>query len=149
MGGGTYQVIEALKDRLDIVIKALNFNPRFTADLLTRVQQARCEAGGSQGSAVIDRQEKAHQRLAVDESDQGVADDARLAADRVERLARQVGIDLRHHCIPVAQQKEGDDRRHDDQRNDVEDREAASDHPLHQAGEPGQRFGQLRSDEIP
>ena len=38
MGGGTYQVIEALKDRIDIVIKALNFNPRFTADLLSRIE---------------------------------------------------------------------------------------------------------------
>jgi MoxR-like ATPase len=38
MGGGTYQVIEALKDRIDIVIKALNFNPRFLADLLVRVE---------------------------------------------------------------------------------------------------------------
>jgi len=38
MGGGTYQVIEALRDRIDIVIKALNFNPRFLSDLLTRVE---------------------------------------------------------------------------------------------------------------
>jgi len=38
MGGGTYQVIEALKDRIDIVIKALNFNPRFTSDLLSRIE---------------------------------------------------------------------------------------------------------------
>src|SRR6185295_7776052 len=38
LGGGTYQVIEALKDRIDIVIKALNFNPRFLGDLLTRVE---------------------------------------------------------------------------------------------------------------
>ena len=38
MGGGTYQVIEALKDRIDIVIKALNFNPRFTSDLLGRIE---------------------------------------------------------------------------------------------------------------
>jgi MoxR-like ATPase len=38
MGGGTYQVIEALKDRIDIVIKALNFNPRFLDDLLIRVE---------------------------------------------------------------------------------------------------------------
>lgn len=37
-GGGTYQVIEALKDRIDIVIKALNFNPRFLGDLLDRVE---------------------------------------------------------------------------------------------------------------
>lgn len=39
MGGGTYQVIEALKDRIDIVIKALNFNPRFTGELLTRIEE--------------------------------------------------------------------------------------------------------------
>jgi MoxR-like ATPase len=38
LGGGTYQVIEALKDRIDIVIKALNFNPRFLGDLLARVE---------------------------------------------------------------------------------------------------------------
>ncbi|MCE9582662.1 MAG: AAA family ATPase [Planctomycetes bacterium] len=37
-GGGTYQVIEALKDRIDVVIKALNFNPRFLGDLLTRIE---------------------------------------------------------------------------------------------------------------
>jgi MoxR-like ATPase len=38
MGGGTYQVIEALKDRIDIVVKALNFNPRFLGDLLARIE---------------------------------------------------------------------------------------------------------------
>ena len=38
IGGGTYQVIEALKDRIDIVIKALNFNPRFLSDLLGRIE---------------------------------------------------------------------------------------------------------------
>ena len=39
MGGGTYQVIEALKDRIDIVVKALNFNPRFLSDLLLRIEE--------------------------------------------------------------------------------------------------------------
>lgn len=39
IGGGTYQVIEALKDRLDIVVIALNFNSRFLDDLLFRVEQ--------------------------------------------------------------------------------------------------------------
>jgi MoxR-like ATPase len=39
MGGGTYQVIEALKDRIDIVVKALNFNPRFLGDLQSRVEE--------------------------------------------------------------------------------------------------------------
>lgn len=38
MGGGTYQVIEALKDRIDIVVKALNFNPRFLGTLLSRIE---------------------------------------------------------------------------------------------------------------
>jgi MoxR-like ATPase len=38
LGGGTYQVIEALKDRVDVTIKALDFNPRFLGDLLTRIE---------------------------------------------------------------------------------------------------------------
>jgi MoxR-like ATPase len=37
-GGGTYQVIEALKDRIDIVVKALHFNTRFLGDLLERIE---------------------------------------------------------------------------------------------------------------
>ncbi len=37
-GGGTYQVIEALKDRIDVVVKALHFNTRFIKDLLQRVE---------------------------------------------------------------------------------------------------------------
>jgi MoxR-like ATPase len=37
-GGGTYQVIEALRDRIDIVVKALHFNTRFLGDLLDRVE---------------------------------------------------------------------------------------------------------------
>ncbi|MDZ4725950.1 MAG: ATPase [Leptospira sp.] len=38
-GGGTYQVIEALKDRIDIVVKALHFNTRFIKELLQRVEE--------------------------------------------------------------------------------------------------------------
>lgn len=38
-GGGTYQVIEALKDRIDIVVKSLHFNSRFLGDLLARIEQ--------------------------------------------------------------------------------------------------------------
>lgn len=37
-GGGTYQVIEALKDRIDIVIRAFHFNTRFIDDLLKRIE---------------------------------------------------------------------------------------------------------------
>ena len=38
-GGGTYQVIEALRDRIDVIVQALSFNPRFLGDLLMRVEQ--------------------------------------------------------------------------------------------------------------
>lgn len=37
-GGGTYQVIEALRDRIDVVVQALAFNPRFLDELLLRVE---------------------------------------------------------------------------------------------------------------
>jgi MoxR-like ATPase len=38
-GGGTYQVIEALRDRIDIVVQALPFNVRFLQELLTRIEE--------------------------------------------------------------------------------------------------------------
>jgi MoxR-like ATPase len=38
-GGGTYQVIEALRDRIDVVVQALSFNLRFMGDLLTRIEE--------------------------------------------------------------------------------------------------------------
>jgi hypothetical protein len=37
-GGGTFQVIDALKDRIDITIRAMNFNSRFLDRLLERVE---------------------------------------------------------------------------------------------------------------
>jgi MoxR-like ATPase len=37
-GGGTYQVIEALRDRIDVVVKALHFNTRFLDELLLRIE---------------------------------------------------------------------------------------------------------------
>ena len=38
-GGGTYPVIEALRDRIDIVVKSLHFNTRFLDELLARVEE--------------------------------------------------------------------------------------------------------------
>lgn len=38
-GGGTFQVIEALKDRIDIVVKALQFNSHFLDELLHRLER--------------------------------------------------------------------------------------------------------------
>ena len=37
-GGGTYQVIEALRDRIDIVVAAMHFNTRFLEELLLRIE---------------------------------------------------------------------------------------------------------------
>ena len=38
-GGGTYQVVEALKDRIDVVVQALPFNNRFLGQLVARAEQ--------------------------------------------------------------------------------------------------------------
>ena len=38
-GGGTYQVIEALRDRIDVIVQALAFNPRFLDELLVRIDE--------------------------------------------------------------------------------------------------------------
>ena len=38
-GGGTFQVIEALRDRIDVIVQALAFNPRFLDDLLVRIEE--------------------------------------------------------------------------------------------------------------
>lgn len=38
-GGGTYQVIEALSDRIDVVVKALHFNTRFLDELVHRIEE--------------------------------------------------------------------------------------------------------------
>jgi len=38
-GGGTYQVIEALRDRIDVIVQALAFNPRFLDELLARIEE--------------------------------------------------------------------------------------------------------------
>ena len=38
-GGGTYDVIEALRDRIDVVVKALAFNSRFLQELLVRIEE--------------------------------------------------------------------------------------------------------------
>ncbi|WP_230684751.1 AAA family ATPase [Cellulomonas sp. JZ18] len=38
-GGGTFQVVDALRDRIDVVVKALAFNHRFLGDLVTRAER--------------------------------------------------------------------------------------------------------------
>jgi len=38
-GGGTFQVVDALRDRIDVVVKALSFNSRFVGDLVERAER--------------------------------------------------------------------------------------------------------------
>ncbi len=38
-GLGTYEVIEALRDPIDVVVQALTFNPRFLDELLVRIEK--------------------------------------------------------------------------------------------------------------
>lgn len=38
-GGGTYQTIEALRDRIDVIVQALSFNPRFLDELVLRIEE--------------------------------------------------------------------------------------------------------------
>jgi MoxR-like ATPase len=38
-GGGTYQVVDALRDRIDVVVHALPFNNRFLGDLVARAER--------------------------------------------------------------------------------------------------------------
>jgi MoxR-like ATPase len=38
-GGGTFQVIDALRDRIDVTVQALAFNPLFLEDLLVRIEE--------------------------------------------------------------------------------------------------------------
>lgn len=38
-GGGTFQVVDALRDRIDVVVKALAFNSRFLGDLVARAER--------------------------------------------------------------------------------------------------------------
>ncbi len=60
-GGGTYHVIEALKDRIDVVVKALHFNNRFLGELLNRIEE------GVRPEEVVPKQiiftEEEHDRL--------------------------------------------------------------------------------------
>ena len=39
LGGGTYEVVEALRDRIDVTVQALGFNSRFLPGLLARSER--------------------------------------------------------------------------------------------------------------
>ncbi|WP_245643636.1 MoxR family ATPase [Sanguibacter suarezii] len=60
-GGGTYQVVEALRDRIDVVVHALPFNNRFLGDLIERAEQGIRPEKAVPESIVFDDAE--HERL--------------------------------------------------------------------------------------
>lgn len=60
-GGGTYQVVEALRDRIDVVVKALPFNSRFLGELVTRAERGLRPEDNVPPSIVFDAAE--HDRL--------------------------------------------------------------------------------------
>ncbi|GAA3812450.1 MoxR family ATPase [Cellulomonas soli] len=60
-GGGTYQVVDALRDRIDVVVKALSFNSRFLDDLVLRAERGLRPEENVPAAIVFDADE--HARL--------------------------------------------------------------------------------------
>lgn len=60
-GGGTFQVVDALRDRIDVVVKALSFNSRFLGDLVTRAERGLRPEENVPPAVVFDADE--HDRL--------------------------------------------------------------------------------------
>lgn len=52
-GGGTFQVVDALRDRIDVVVRALAFNPRFLGDLVDRLEHRRRPESAVPGSVIF------------------------------------------------------------------------------------------------
>jgi MoxR-like ATPase len=77
-GGGTYQVIEALRDRIDVVVKALHFNPRFLGELLARIE------GGVKPETIVPRQ------IIFTEAEIDRAEEAILAVKLPDPLRRRI-----------------------------------------------------------
>ena len=78
-----------------------------------------------QHGRVEDAEDQAHGALAADEGGDGVVDVVAEAADDRRVVARQPAVDLREHRVPVDEQIEHDERRDEQQREKVEQREAA------------------------
>ncbi|MBO3084471.1 AAA family ATPase [Cellulomonas fengjieae] len=60
-GGGTFQVVDALRDRIDVVVKALAFNSRFVGDLVERAERGVRPEENVPPAIVFDADE--HERL--------------------------------------------------------------------------------------
>ncbi len=68
------------------------------------------------------------------EAGERAVDEAGLLADRVDVAARQPLVDAGDDAVPVAQQEERHDRRDDDERQQVREREPARQEPLDERG---------------
>ena len=84
------------------------------------------EAEQAESDAVIDGQDDADQGLAVDEPGQVAVDQPDLLAHDLGLAARQPAVDAVDQTVPVAQQIEGHDRRDEDERQDVGERQPAA-----------------------
>ena len=99
-------------------------------------EKAEFEPDQGQSDGVEDAEDQADRRLAADEAGQGTVDLAHLGADGGRGAARQKHINSRHDAVPVTQQVEGDERRDDHEREDIEQRHAAAPQVLKQAPDP-------------
>jgi hypothetical protein len=104
---------------------------RNPADQEAEVQPEEAEAHGIPAT-----EDQAHQRLAPDEAGDRRVHLAGELADGLPVAARQPGIDLGDHVVPVDEQVERDDRRHHHQRQDAEQRLPAGPERAEKIAEP-------------
>ncbi len=101
-----------------------------------------------QRQGVEQRQQHAAQRLAAQPGGQDAVHLGRLQPQHPGVAAGQPAIHALHHAGPVAQQVERDHRRHHQQRQHVEQREAAAHDAGERAGQEAQHGAGLAADQV-
>lgn len=64
-GGGTFPVIQALRDRMDVTVQAASFNSRFLDELVTRVEAGEKPEEHVPAELIFDADEHARMRAAI------------------------------------------------------------------------------------
>lgn len=64
-GGGTFPVIQALRDRMDVTVQAASFNSRFLDELITRVEAGEKPEEHVPGDLVFSREEQVAMRAQI------------------------------------------------------------------------------------
>ena len=91
--------------------------------------QAVPQADQPQPQRIEQREKHAHHALTADEAGEDLVALVREAEHGRHVVRRDVAGDARHHAVPVAQHVEGDDRRDEQQRHDVEQSDARLQEP--------------------